>query len=121
MKSIIDKNNYLYDTIKYSKLVGFQPQHHLEALIMKKEEKEEPWYVVVTEENQKICSEWRGYKVGTNQIVGMCLWNNNKISKETNPKSCIKCEDYDFGKEISTQEFYRRIGKLKSTNYEIYY
>lgn len=36
-------------------------------------------------------------------------------------------EEYDhyprenYGKEISTQEFYRKIGKLKSTNYEIYY
>lgn len=67
----------------------------------------ERWHVLVTEENQQIVSDWRlEYKntknlINIDKIVGIC----NPGEKGHNPKTELKSDTYDFGIEITTEQF----------------
>jgi hypothetical protein len=72
----------------------------------------ENWHVVVTEENREVLSEWRWRKGHTHtlievgRIVGMveyALIGNYK--KGHNYQNCVKSDTYDFGIEITFNQF----------------
>jgi hypothetical protein len=66
------------------------------------------WHVVVTKENNDILAEWKGLKGKHNllgNIVGCDYWNKNPKSKGHNPVGSLKGDCYDFGEEISFEEF----------------
>jgi len=71
--------------------------------------KEKPYHVRVTEENIDVLSKWRDAKLTLNHITGMCLNNHNsELTKEHNPYTNIKNDTYNFGEEISFEEFCKR-------------
>ena len=69
------------------------------------------WFVIVTEENQDILSKWRFddiyiSKIAVGKIVGMVQWKKKGIiEKNHNPIEFIKTSVYDFGKEITFEQF----------------
>ena len=74
-----------------------------------KPSKDKPFYVVVTEENKEVLSKWRfdnsKDKLNIGKIVGLCLWNNEKLEKETNSANIIQGRSYTFGNEITFEQF----------------
>ena len=64
------------------------------------------WYCVVTKENQNILSKWRfsnNYdKLEIESITGIC---NKYNRKHHNPKNEIRGDIYDFGIEITFEQF----------------
>lgn len=80
------------------------------------------WYVVVTDDNESTLKEWRGTPSSLkNRITGMCL-DNGKLSKEHNPVGDNKGPGYDFGEEITFEEFKVLVLGEEPTDpqYEIY-
>lgn len=81
----------------------------LQELIDKFTEKEfvlpeHGWHVVVTECNQRVCSEWRGgHMLAVGMIVGMLN------SYEKGHARSIKGEHFDFGIEITTDQFMEHV------------
>jgi len=85
----------------------------------------ELWHVVVTEENQVDASNWRmsGKKhvlISVGNIVGVCYPESSTLSnhekKGHNPKNSIKsygAGDWDFGVEITTEQFYEYVLERK--------
>lgn len=73
------------------------------------------WHVVVTGENQKEVSEWRGYQglIPIGKIAGICLKFNSSFHKGHNSQNDIKDKDgwYDFGQEITTEQFRKYVLK----------
>ena len=64
------------------------------------------YYTVVTEENQQILSDWRGHALKPGYIVGRPFFIDS--SKAHNQKPVLKGSTYDFGIELSFEEFCRR-------------
>jgi len=97
----------------------YLPFNHPDKLTKKTEEFVLPdrWHVVVTEENQEILSRWREYlgMLPIDNIVGIC---NKDGNKGNNPKSSLVGKDYDFGKEITFDQFKKYVLKdqVKSNN-----
>lgn len=83
---------------------------------MKKNIYKEAWYVIVTEENKDVLRKWRGCTyLSVGHICGMCKSYNGRLSKEHNPKNLIKKDgDYDFGEEITFEQFKKYV--LKEEN-----
>jgi len=78
-KKINENNNYKYDKLPNS------------------------WHIRVTESNKKILAKWRGCMLSAlenHYIVGMTLG-----IKGHNPVTNIKGSNYDFGEEITLEEF----------------
>lgn len=75
----------------------------------------EIWYVRVTEENQEVLSKWRQIcPVYTGNIVGMCkLINENCIKKGHTASGRTKGKTYDFGEEITFEQFKQEILGMK--------
>lgn len=73
------------------------------------------WYVRVTDENKEVLSKWRfgenSYKLNPGYVTGMCLWDDGGLSKEQNPYSQRKGRTFDFGEEITFEEFKKYILK----------
>jgi hypothetical protein len=70
----------------------------------------ETWYVVVTKDNQKILSDWRGTKLSVGYITGMHKWQDHeKSSKEHNYDL-----SEDWENEITFEQFKQYV--LKETN-----
>jgi len=72
----------------------------------------ERWHVVVTEENQEILSRWK-YKASTpllkiGFIVGIATSNGRP---DHNPGHIKKGDSYDFGEEITTEQFKKYVLK----------
>ena len=71
----------------------------------------ENWYVVVTEENREVLSDWRlgkGYAkpIEAGKIVGMINYTlSRNYTKAHNPKESVKSDNYDFGIEITFNQF----------------
>lgn len=70
----------------------------------------ENWHVVVTEENRFELSDWRwgkGYAkpLEAGKIVGMVKYMSETYTKGHNPKKCVKSDTYDFGIEITYNQF----------------
>lgn len=71
----------------------------------------ENWHVVVTEENRFELSDWRwekGYAkpIEAGKIVGMVMSiSEGFCTKSHNPKECVKAVTYDFGIEITYNQF----------------
>lgn len=70
------------------------------------------WHVVVTEENKEVLSEWRWRErhiytlIEAGDIVGMV--KNSLLgdcTKSHNPQNCIQSDTYDFGIEITFNQF----------------
>lgn len=72
----------------------------------------ENWYVLVTEDNREVLSDWiwgkgRTHKpIEAGKIAGMInyILPKNYI-KAHNPKECVKSDNYDFGIEITYNQF----------------
>ena len=73
----------------------------------------EAWYVVVTKENSQALASWR---LGENadvrsfngKIIGLSKNTHGEdisFSKEHNPVGAIKGDNYDFGQEITFDQF----------------
>lgn len=85
------------------------------------------FYVVVTEENNEVLSKWRfGHdrlKLSNNEIVGIVLYkfetNNHKYVKGHNARHQIKDETYDFGEEITFEQFKKYILKEETESSNI--
>lgn len=77
------------------------------------------WHVVVTKESQKELEIWRGVSLPINKIVGVY---NKGGGKGHNPYGKIKGDSYDFGEEITFEEFKVLVLKKQPTEpiYEIY-
>lgn len=71
------------------------------------------WYVKVTEENRELLKDFIGRNNGWMFTIGSCYGINN------NGKKWGSSDDYDFDREISTEEFYQKIGLIKEIQYEI--
>ena len=73
------------------------------------------WHVVVTEENQKEVSEWRfktPEKICLGFIAGVVYKvPQDRYEKGHNPGDLIKKPDYDFGTEITTEQFRKYVLK----------
>lgn len=77
------------------------------------------WYVIVTEENKGICEEWRFGKGSKNTlIVGHVVGINNKRLRP-GEKGHNETADGYFDYQISTEEFYKRIGHNPKKNSKI--
>jgi hypothetical protein len=76
----------------------------------------ENWYVIVTKENQDIIIKWADKDdIPIGNICGMCLTHDtNRITIEHNPIDIIKTDSYDFGNEISFEQFKKYV--LKEEN-----
>lgn len=71
----------------------------------------EKWHVVVTKDNQEILSDWRGTNVPIGYIVGIDYFNGNKYSRGHSPKNQIKGNSFDFGVEITFDQFKKYVLK----------
>lgn len=71
----------------------------------------ENWHVITTEENREVLSDWRwgkGYAkpIEAGKIVGMVMSiSKGFCTKSNNPKECVKSDTYDFGIEITYNQF----------------
>jgi hypothetical protein len=76
-----------------------------------------PWHVVVTKESHDDLVKWRGgpRNFESGEIIGLAAWLENgeikRIEKGHNPAGKIKSPDYDFGIEISYEQFKKYILK----------
>jgi hypothetical protein len=65
------------------------------------------WCIKVTEENQEVASKWRGVELFVGYYTGMYkTYSYSKPSKQHSLSST------GFGKEITTEEFYKKIGHI---------
>ena len=81
------------------------------------------WHVLVKEDNKKILSEWIGVSLQIGKITGICSdINEFNNGKGHNPYGDIKGCSYDFGEEITFEEFKVLVLKEQplEPNYEIY-
>ncbi len=77
------------------------------------------WYVIINHFNVDVLSKWRfGSDSSSLQnyiggLVGISLWNNGDLEKGHNPKGnrAIKTHEYDFGLEISFDQFRKYVLK----------
>lgn len=81
------------------------------------------FYVKVTEENKLLLSKWRwgndtSHRLAIDEIVGMVI-SNKKLEKGHNGAGMIKDYTYDFGNEISFEEFRKYILKRKNNRFNI--
>lgn len=82
----------------------------------------EAWYVVVTESNKKILTEFRGLitSLEVGKIVGKVKHSDGRTSIAHNPAHITTTSDYTFGTEISFDTFERLIlNKTKNMEREI--
>lgn len=94
---VVDSGPYLYNHSngKWAEIIS-KPES--------KPSKDKPFYVVVTEDNKDILSKWRGTKLSVSKLVGLSL-TNNKLNKGHNPVYETKGDTYDFGNEITFEQF----------------
>ena len=88
------------------------------------------WFCIVTKENRDILSKWRelssGNSIDIGKLVGVSYDGDGIFRKGHNPARSIKggtgTYSYDFGKEITFEQFKEFILKEKSQEsiYEIY-
>jgi hypothetical protein len=78
----------------------------------------EAWYVKVTDDNVDVLSRWRfgnDYnKLDNTKLVGINKWFNKynqiyKLEKGHNPYGVSSSEDYDFGIEITYNQFLKYV------------
>lgn len=79
------------------------------------------WHVVVTEENQKEVSEWRfktSEKICLGYIAGVVYKvPQDRYEKGHNPGDLIKKPNYDFGQEITTEQFRKYVLKKEEKKF----
>lgn len=94
-----------------SEIQEYLPELHIDKTI-EEFTLPEKWWVRVTDENIDILSKWRNTnKLYLDEIVGMVKWKDGRLMKGHNPLNCIKCDNYDFGKEITFEQFKKYVLK----------
>lgn len=77
----------------------------------------ENWHVVVTEENKEDILKWYNCSAQIGNIVGMVKWDTGDIHKGWN-RSNIKSESYDYGVEITYDQFLKYVLKQENMKTE---
>jgi hypothetical protein len=119
-----DKVVFSYQRHDYT-LITFE---QFKKFIMKEEPfiLPENWWVKVTEENKDILSTWLYGEIGkvdTNRLVGMVKWRHGVIEKGMNPLDLPRAYDgdYNFGNEITFEQFKKYVLKEQSNLPEKWY
>ena len=111
-------NICIYDTNKGFAKIIFKPevltpkiQEPVDTFVLP-----ERWHVVVTEENHAVLAKWRGVSntkyLPINDICGVCHSNGDKGH---NPIGIIKDKYYNFGVEITYEQFLKYVLKDNTT------
>lgn len=89
---------------------------------MKQFELPENWWVRTDEQNYLHLAQWRGIcaeYIRRDYLVGMCVDNNGKVEKGHNPVNCVKSSGYDFGKEITFEQFMEFVQNQKPIGWKL--
>lgn len=73
------------------------------------------WYIKVNEENKKVLAAWSKCPLHVDQIVGIYKGYSDEVSiKGYNSENKIKGDGYDFGQEITFEQFREYVLKIKT-------
>jgi hypothetical protein len=109
------KGNFI--EIDVSEIQQYLPDNHPDKLSNKIFILPKNWYVIVTKENQDTIVKWADKDdIPIGNICGMCLTHDtNRITIEHNPRDTVKANNYDFGQEISFEQFKKYVLKEESS------
>lgn len=107
---------YRFKLVDLSEIQQYLPPNHPDKeFILPKN-----WYVIVTKENQDKVSEWRfenkTYRVDIGKLCGYSTGTQGMEGKGHNPANEPKGDSYDFGKEITFEQFKKYVLKEESSN-----